>query len=185
MFPICLSMLESEEERIKMSEIYEKYKPLMLRYALKLIQNEAAAEDAVHDAFLALIKHKKKYFSFSCTDLRIPIVIITRSKCIDRLRKANLITPENIDGMEHLLKSGDISIEEQIMLSEEYEALVNHVSKLDEMSRLILEMRYILGMSHKEIAEELNINASHINKKITRAKAKIRKLSAKEGGPIG
>jgi len=101
-------MLETEEEQAKMSEIYEIYKPLMLRYALKITQNEALAEDAVHDAFIALIKHKEKYFSNSCTDLRVSIVIITKNKSIDLLRKANSIIPENIDDV--VLESGNMSI---------------------------------------------------------------------------
>ena len=176
MLQFYLAVLDTDEERIKMSEIYETYQPLMLRYALKITQSQQLAEDAVHDAFLAIIKHKEKYFSKCCTDLRNSIVIIVKRKCIDLLRKTNPMVDEPIDDMEHLLKSEDTPIEEHIVLTEEYEMLRKHVSKLDETSQIILEMRYILGMSHKEISEELNMTLSHVNTKIVRAKAKVRKL---------
>jgi len=183
MLPIYLSALETEEERAKMSEIYEAYEPLMLRYAIKITQNRHLAEDAVHDAFLAVIKHKEKYFSLSCRDFRASIVIIVKNKCIDHLRRAKAIAYEHIDDMA--LESMDIPIEEQIALREEYETLRKYIAELDETSQIVLEMKYILNMSYKEIAVELDLTQKHVDVKIMRAKEKIRKLMARKGDSIG
>ncbi len=52
--------------------------------------------------------------------------------------------------------------------------------KLDDISKQILEMKYIIGMSYKQIGEALNITPKHVDTKIMRAKVKMRKLLSKE-----
>jgi len=168
-------MLETEYERNNLKQIYEKYKPLMLMCAIKILKDNERAEDAVHEAFLSIIKHKEKYLQNSCPDLGVPIVIITRNKCYDMLKKAGN-NVESIDDHEHYLKSDVISLDNKVIQKEAYEELRRHISRVDEDSINILEMRYVLGMSHKEIANITGLNLESINKKITRAKAKVRKL---------
>jgi len=168
-------MLETEVERMNMIKIYEKYKPLMLSIAMKILKNKEQAEDAVHEAFLAIINHKEKYLQNKCPDLGVPIVIIIRNKCFDILKRASTKV-ENIDDHEHNLESDEISHDSIIIQKEEYELLRKHLSKLDEGSKNILEMRYVLEMSHKEIAEITGFSLESINKKIVRAKDRVRKL---------
>jgi len=170
---LYILMLETEDERNKMEYVYEKYKPLMLMCAVKILRNKELAEDAVHEAFLSVMKHKKKYLSESCPDLGVPIVIITRNKCLDILKKASH-SEERIDDHKHYLESTVKPLDDQIALRDEYDTLRMHMSKLDDTSINILEMRYVLKMSHKEIAQVTELSLENINKKITRAKAKIR-----------
>ena len=185
MLSIYLAALDTEAEQIKMIEIYEKYKPVMLRYAFSIAKNKEIAEDAVHNAFLAIIKQKDKYFSLSGRELRISIVIITKNKCIDILRQRNVFVDEQLDEMENTIKANDIPVEEQIILSEEYESIKKYVAALDEMSRLVLEMKYLLGMSYKEIGEQLGITPKHVDTRLVRAKERVRRLVEKGGESIG
>jgi RNA polymerase sigma-70 factor (ECF subfamily) len=183
MLVICLAALDTEDEKLKMADIYERHKSVMLSYALSITKNRELAEDAVHDAFLAVIKHKEKYFALSCRDLRISIVIITKHKCIDLLRQRNRFADEPPDDTDSV--SNDDLIEEKLILKEEYETIKRHVASLDEMSRLVLEMKYLLGMSYKEIGERLGISPKHVDTRIMRAKAKVRGLVERHGEPIG
>ena len=174
-----LTALDTVSDQKKMAEIYEEYEPIMLRYAIKITKSKEMAEDAVHNAFLAIIKHKEKYFSLSCRDLSTQIVIITKNKCIDLLRSQNRFVADQIDDMEDLLIANDSPIEDQIILSDEYEFILEQVASLDEVSRSVLEMKYILGLSYKEIGEQLNMTPKHVDVKIMRAKEKVRKIVAK------
>jgi len=166
-------MLETEEEQHKMVTVYEKYKSLMLMCAMGIMKNKELAEDAVHEAFLAIIKHKEKYLQNSCPDLGVPIVIITRNKCFDMLKKAGN-NVENIDDHKHSLEDDAIPMDNRIIRKEEYAELCKHISRLDESSKNILEMKYVLGMTHKEIATLTGLSLENINKKIIRAKVKVR-----------
>lgn len=181
MLIIYLAALDSDEEKIKMTDIYEQYKTVMLRYAKAILQNTELAEDAVHNAFLAIIKHKDKFFTLSHKELRTQVVIITKNKCIDLLRKNSAFTTDSIEDMDDVLVANDDPIEEHLIQSEKYESIKKHVASLDETSRLVLEMKYILGMTYREIGEELNITAKHVDTRIMRAKEKVRKLIMKEG----
>ena len=166
-----------------MAEIYEEYEPMMLHYAKSIMKHSESAEDAVHNAFLAIIKHKDTLFLLSRMDLRARIVIMVKNKCIDLLRQQNKIIYEPLDDVEYMLESKDTPIEDQIILNDEYETLLNHIGKLDEVSRLILEMKYILGMSYKEIGTELGMTPGYVDTKIQRAKKKARKMLAIGGNP--
>ena len=60
---IYLSMLDTEQERKKMTDIYEEYKYALLHYAMKIMRNQDMAEDAVHNAFISIIQKKQKYLN--------------------------------------------------------------------------------------------------------------------------
>ena len=181
MLAIYLAMLDNEEEQVKLSDIYVTHRPSMLRKALTLVKNKEEAEDAVHDAMLALIMHKEKYLSLDSKDLRIQLIIITKNKCIDLLRRSNSFVDGQIYDMGDVLIAVDIPVEDQIILNDDFEVLKKYLALLDETSRGILEMKYVMGMTYKEIGKEHGITAKHVDTKIMRAKEKIRKLDAKGG----
>jgi len=41
-------------------------------------------------------------------------------------------------------------------------------------------MKYVLGMSYKEIGDKLNMTTKHVDTRILRAKEKVRKLTERE-----
>ena len=50
------------------------------------------------------------------------------------------------------------------------------MNTIDEISKQVLVMKYLLNMSYKEIGEELGMTPKHVDTRIMRAKAKVRKL---------
>ena len=70
-------------------------------YALKVTgYNQDMAEDAVHNAFISIIKEKEKYFNPDSRDFRFSAVDIVRNKCIDLLRKEKVYADISIDELE-------------------------------------------------------------------------------------
>ena len=99
-------MLETGHERNKMTELYEEHRYALLMYALKVTNNnQAMAEDAVHNAFLSIIKEKEKYLYLDSRDFRALSVIIVRNKCIDLLRKEKPYADITMDELEIYLES--------------------------------------------------------------------------------
>jgi RNA polymerase sigma-70 factor (ECF subfamily) len=174
-------MLDNEEEQAKIADIYINYRPVMLRKALSLVKNKEMAEDAVHNVILAVIMRKEKFFSLASQDLRVQLIIITKNKCIDILRQRNPFVDNQIDEMGDILVANDIPVEDQIILDDEYSAIKRYLAQIDEASRLVLEMKYIMGMTYKEIGKDLGMTPKHVETKIMRAKEKVRKLDAKGG----
>ena len=181
MLALYISMLETEQEKKKMSEVYEEHKHALMLYALKVTgYNQAMAEDAVHNAFISIIKEKDKYLYLDSKNFRYVSVTIVRNKCIDLLRKEKRYIYIPIEELEIYLESDDKSVEEQIMISSEYDLIRRHMASIDEISRQLLVMKYSLDMSYKEIGERLNIPSESIGIRISRAKEKVRKLVEKD-----
>lgn len=174
-------MLETEQERDKMAEIYEEHRHALLKYALKITShNQEMAEDAVHNAFISIINEKEKYFHLDSRDFRYLAVIIVKNKCIDLLRKERRYVDISMDELEIFLESNEKPIDEQVIISSEYAAIRRHMSSIDEISKQVLLMKYVLGMSYKEIGETLSMTPKHVDTRIYRAKEKVRRLVENE-----
>ena len=184
MLAFYIASLDTEAERIKIAEIYDEHKPVMLRYALVISKNKEIAEDAVHNAFLAVIKHKESYFQLDSMDLRNKLIIITKNKCVDIMRQRNKYVDEPVDEMDDVLVSKELPVEDKIIQSDEYDTIKRYVASLDEASRVVLEMKYLLDMTYKEIGVELGISPKHVDTRIMRAKEKVRRLIAEGGESI-
>lgn len=177
---IYLSMLDSEQERIKMTDLYNEHKYVLLRYALKITGNQSMAEDAMHNAFISIIEKKEKYLNLDCMDFRCSAVIIVRNKCIDILRKQKPYFNKSIEELEIFLESNEVPVDEQVIFESEYELVRKYLNSIDEISKQVLVMKYLLNMSYKEIGEELGVTPKHVDTRIVRAKAKVRKLMEKD-----
>ncbi|MBU5255266.1 RNA polymerase sigma factor [Tissierella praeacuta] len=111
---LYLSMLDNEQERKKMTDLYKEHKYVLLRYAIKITCNQSMAEDAVHNAFISIIEKKEKYLKLDCMYFRRSAVIIVRNKCIDILRKQKPFANKSIEELEIFLESDEVPVDEQI-----------------------------------------------------------------------
>lgn len=94
-----LQMLDTPEEKMRFEQIYLKYRGLMYRVADSILHNRQDAEDAVHNAFLRIIKHFKKFQNTPIEDLAPQVAVIARNEAISLLRKRKGDAPlEDWDG---------------------------------------------------------------------------------------
>lgn len=177
---IYLSMLDTEQEKKQMEQIYEEYKNEFFMYAMKILRNEALAYDAVHSTFLAIIEQKDKYFSLSDSDFRYSAITIVKNKSIDIFRKQKPYVFIPIEELEHYTDSNAVSVEQQAINNTEYEIMRKYLKQIDEVSQQILRMKYYHNMTYKEIGERLGMTPKHVDTKIMRAKEKMRKLMRNE-----
>lgn len=173
-------MLDTEQEQKKMTDLYEEHKYALLMYANKIMGNQDMAEDAVHNAFVSIIQKKEKYVNLDCMDFRRLAIIIVRNKCIDILRNQKTFSNKLIEELNIFIESKEVLVDEQIIFESEYELIRNHINSIDEISRQVLIMKYILSMSYKEIAEELGMTPKYVDTRIMRAKEKVRRLMKKD-----
>ena len=79
MLVMYVQMLDSPREKVRFEQIYRTYRNLMFRISMKLLQNTQDAEDAVHNAFVQMIRHFSKISDVPCENLTPWIVSIIRS----------------------------------------------------------------------------------------------------------
>lgn len=170
MILIYLEMIESEQDRSKFERLHEKYKRLMFHVANQVLRNEQDAEDAVHEAFVSVIKNLEKISDVECPQTRSYVVIITERKAIDILRARSKVV--HMDGEEAL---GGIEIPPP-----GDGGLADAMAKLPARYREALLLRYDNGYSTKEMAQILDMKRDSVQKLIWRAKETLQKLLEQE-----
>lgn len=92
-----LSALDTQEERTKFEEIYKKYGKLMKYVAYNILRDDSLAEDAVHNAFLKLIKYLDRIEDVDCHKTKSFVVIVTESVSKDMYAKRKREATVNIE----------------------------------------------------------------------------------------
>ena len=60
MLSIYLSMVETEEEKDLVTELYNTYKQILFNVSMSILHNTADAEDAVQETFVRIISNLSK-----------------------------------------------------------------------------------------------------------------------------
>lgn len=89
MLQFYLSMVNSDEDKALVEFLYKEYKQLMFKTAYSILRRKESAEDAVHDAFLRVIKNLSKFRSYSCKENVSYLVIIVRGIALNMLSDSN------------------------------------------------------------------------------------------------
>ena len=166
---VYLSMINTPDDQKKFECVYLKYKNLMFHAANRILHNDHDAEDAVHQAFLSILKHLDKISSVESQKTRAFVVVIVERKSIDLLRTR-------------------IQSDETILLEEitavptpEKLGLMEAIEQLPEHYRNILTLKYVTGFTTSELAKMMGITASGVSKLLFRAKAELKKILRKDG----
>lgn len=171
---IYLQMLETPEERTLFERLYITYRDLMYQIALKVLHNEQDAEDAVHQAFLSILKNIRKFAEVECSETRRLIVVITERKSIDIFRAR---TRRSVLPYEDELYGVEVSIPEE-------HGLAHAMAQLPARYREVLQLRFGLGLTTKEIGELFDMTQESVQKLVWRAKQSLQKQLEKDGERI-
>ena len=180
LFYQMLSTIEDEQERLRISDIYEEHRHKCLYVALKILKKHDLAEEAVSDTFIEVIKQKNKILAMGCSDLIPYLVTIVKSRAINIAKNRNKISDTPVEELDETVESNDVSVEEQVISEQGFEYLVKQIEKLDETHKVAFEMKYLHNMSNDEISEKLNITKKNVEVRLYRAKLKLRKLIESE-----
>ena len=163
-------------DRLTITQIYEELRLISYHVALAVTKSHAMAEDAVHNAFLAVIKHREEIFALPYPKRKSRIIIIAKNKAIDLLRMQSKIDPIT-DEAEEI--PDNLNLCDIIEGQETYEHLINCISRLPEIYKCAFELRYVHDMSNQEIAEILGITSKTVSMRIARAKAMLQEMLKK------
>lgn len=174
MLTFYLNMLDTEDEKTKFEQLYLEYRFTMLHVARQILHDDMLAEDAVHDAFLALLKNLDKIDEISCKKTKAYIVIIVRNKAIDIIRHKNkeIIS----DDFSENIEDSTFQPENIYIKKEDVHILTSCIQKLDVKYRSVIELHYFCQLSAPEIAESLNISRENVDVRLCRAKKLLHEM---------
>ena len=171
-----LLAIENDDDRIFIAGLYEAYATTMKRYARSMV-GERFAEDVLHNAFQKLILNLDTLKDL-CTEQRRSYIYMTVRSCsYDILRKEHKYTEcADIDEYEQILSDDAPSVVDKILEQEGYEFLKSCIRNLNDTFREVCEMKYVLHMKEREIAQELGISEKNVSVRIFRGRRKLQKM---------
>lgn len=166
-----MKIILDPEDSQKLAGQYEQHSPWLLSFAMSVLKNQSDAEDAVHEAFLYVASHYKKYRDLDTDALRGALYTATKCRCINIIHKRN--SCEN--GLKEEICPGDILQAETKLM---FDAAI---LSLPVMEREVFLMHFADGFNLKEISEMMNVNYNTVRKKWCSAKKKLRDQLVENG----
>lgn len=157
-----------------LAELYDRFCGMLLGLATKILGSPADAEDVLQEVFLQVWKQAPRYQS-GRSSVSTWLVLITRSRSIDRLRSRNVklrtaAAAERESGPGHASPEGLGNV----LKEERRKRLVRLLADLPDEQREALEMAYYQGMTQREIAEATDTPLGTVKTRTLLAMKKLR-----------
>ena len=153
--------------------LYERYSSKIFGKALTILKEESLAQDATQDIMMKILLNLSKFGGKS--KFSTWVYSITYNFCIDFVRKRKKDKSQYYEDVSEFEDVVD-EIDDKEILEVRLERLKLIMEKIPADDKSILMMKYLDGMSIKEIGETINKTESAIKMKIKRAKMKFVKI---------
>lgn len=168
--------------------IMQKHNRRLYRIARGILRNDADAEDAVQDAYVAAFTHLADYRGASTLATWLSRIVI--NEALIKLRRRRRV--ENLTSMEPAPSRAEIiqfplsnHDPERSMAQRQILQLVERATdNLPEAFRLVFVIRVIEGMSVEETGELLGIKPETVKTRLHRARQLVRDQLDKQIGPV-
>jgi RNA polymerase sigma-70 factor (ECF subfamily) len=156
-------------ERWAQGELYKKYYPSMMAVCLRYSNDKEDALDILHEGFIKVFKHIKKYQQG--TSLAAWIKRIMVNTAIDHYRKRIRRRSEDLSAVYNVQSNAPDVVSQ--MSAEEIIECLQHLSP---SYRAVFNLYVIEGYAHKEIAKQLGISESTSRSNLVKARTKLKAL---------
>lgn len=174
-----MALIDEKSEQKQFESIYAGYRPQMLAVAYRILEDSADAEDAVQNALLGIAKHFGKIPTDDKKVLRAYVLTAARNAALSILEKRRLRPQET--ALEEAFTASDEDLFQKVVASEDYEALLRAIRRLDLQYREVLMLVFVQEHTVKEAAEILCRREGTVRQQLNRGRKKLIELCRKEG----
>lgn len=165
-------LLERRPEAL--AELYDRYAPTLLALARRILGGSADAEEVLQEVFLHAWNQAARYDS-SRSSLSTWLVLLTRSRAIDRLRNRKVVDRVH-EAAHQESPAGHASPEgmESVLFRERRQRVKDELERLPPEQREVLEMAFYQGLSQTEIAGRSGVPLGTVKTRTLLAMKKLR-----------
>jgi RNA polymerase sigma factor (sigma-70 family) len=153
-----------KENTVAQKILFEQYASTLLGIGYRYAKNQMAAEEILQLSFIKIF-NSIKHFRFE-SNLKTWMTKITINTALNYIKANEKVKWES--DVDTLNDSNSFAVEQLHQI--DLKTLMACIQELPTGYRLVLNMFAIEGYSHKEIAQELNINESTSRSQFARAK---------------
>jgi RNA polymerase sigma-70 factor (sigma-E family) len=153
---------------VGVTALYQEHAVGLIRLAIVMLGDRAAAEDVVQDAFFGLFRHWSRLTdpANALTYVRSAVLNRCRNVLRDRSRPARLGT----------LTVAAESAEATVLVGEEHQRVLTGIRALPDRQREALVLRFYLDMSEEEAARVMDISRGTVKSATSRAVAALGRI---------
>lgn len=156
-----------------LGELYDRHGRLIYSLALRVLRDQGDAEDVVQEVFLQAWREAAR-FDLTRGNVVAWLVMVTRSRAIDRLRRRQarpqLAAKAEPDSRVDESPRVDVQMEWQSRAAEVRRAL----ETLPLLQRAAVELAFFDGLTHAEIAEQLEVPLGTVKTRVRQGLLKMR-----------
>ncbi|WP_278702890.1 RNA polymerase sigma-70 factor [Phocaeicola sartorii] len=174
---LVIRLIDGDEDAF--CELYAAYKNRLLYFAMKFVKSRDFAEDIFQDAFTIIWQSRR--FINPDASFSSYLYTIVRNRILNQIRDAD---KENTLKERILSQAIDYTddTKENILANDLREIINKALEKLTPRQREIFEMSREAQMSHKEIADALDISVHTVQEHISVSLRTIRTFLSKYAG---
>jgi RNA polymerase sigma-70 factor (ECF subfamily) len=168
----ALVALAARSEQSALAELYDRYGRPAYGLALRVLRDEALAEDAVQDAFLA-VWHTAARFVPEKGKASTWILTLVHRRAVDVVRREQR---RRADSLEQAPEPGACAVDEEAWLRLQRERVQAALRRLPDQQREALELAYYGGFTQSELADRLGQPLGTIKSRMFNGLVRLREL---------
>ncbi len=157
--------------------LYDNYAPALLGIIVKIVRDEAEAENLLQDAFVKIWRNIHQY---DATKGRLFtwILNIARNTAINYLRSSHYSVGKEIQSIDNPV-SIQTAYSENIDVN--YIGVAETVEKLEPKLKQIIDLIYFMGYTQQEVSEKLDMPLGTVKTRTRMALLQLRKHFSNDG----
>jgi RNA polymerase sigma-70 factor (ECF subfamily) len=155
-------------------ELYEKYKIQLFRVCLRYSKDHNEAEDMLQDGFIKIFTDLHQFSFQGPLGAWMRRVVVNVALQHIRKNKRLEILNEPIEAI-----ADEYQTDAEVFSNLNIKTLTKLIQMLPDGYRVVFNMYVIEGYSHKEIAEQLNIQVNTSKSQLSKAKNALKKMLEK------
>ncbi len=179
MLLLYLNSIEDSEEKKIFEYYYKTYRHVMYSAAYAVVGNCPDAEDAVHDAFLAISKNMSVLLYADESKGKYYCVKAAKNTALNILRSSKHKSDIPFD---ELYDSADERSFEETVENAEYNDILAAIKELNGIYADVLYMRYVMDMSVKQISDTLGRKTATVKQQLIRGKKLLQERLGRVNG---
>jgi RNA polymerase sigma factor (sigma-70 family) len=173
----ALVLLAARSEQTALAELYDRYGLLAYGLALRVLRDEALAEDAVQEAFLAVWRAAPRFVPERGRASTWILTLVHR-RAVDLVRREER---RRADSLATVPEPGGTGADEDVVLRLQRQRVQQALGLLPDPQREALELAYYGGFTQSELAERLGQPLGTIKSRMFAGLTRMRELLGEPG----
>ncbi len=167
----------AERQPDALAELYDRFAPILLALARRILGNHADAEEVLQEVFIQVWNRGERYDP-ARSSVSTWLVLIGRSRAIDRLRGRRVVERTRDAVTEAAPAAGALHTSpealENVWNQERHERVRRELAVLPPEQREVLEMAFYGGLTQSEIAAKAGLPLGTVKTRTLLAMKKLR-----------